>query len=254
MRRRPRPYRNSKFRRHFPLKICTIRILSSIVLYPRYSPVLALSYLIPLTTYIFNFGNCLKLSGKAVDAASMPLGLFLSSDPAGGAEAVFLLFVECPAAPGAVLGLYPAKLCAAVAISTSDGASSNVIPVHAHKPLPIRVIAEIVYALAEQRIEYGKVALDLCPRSGEVHGLLHCRFRRTIPPRAVSHVCPYFIRIFCQVYRVNLAANGFFGLAEYLPNQHIAIAVLDAVSQYREIVLCPRGIGAAIVSLHGAFF
>ena len=194
------------------------------------------------------------LSGISVHAAPPALSLLLPGRAAGRAESVFPALVEGRPTAGAVLRGYAVELCAAVAISTSGGAPSNVIPVHAHKPLPIRVVAEIVYALAEQRIEYGKVALDLCPRSGEVHGLLHCRFRRTIPPRAVSHVCPYFIRIFCQVYRVNLAANGFFGLAEYLPNQHIAIAVLDAVSQYREIVLCPRGIRAAIVSLHGAFF
>ena len=94
----------------------------------------------------------------------MPLGLFLPGGPAGGTEAIFLPLVKCPTAPRAVLGLYPAEFYAAVAIGASGRASSDIIPVHAHKPLPVWIVAQIIHVFPQDGIESGEVFPDLGPR------------------------------------------------------------------------------------------
>ena len=71
------------------------------------------------------------------------------------AEAVFFALVEGTAAPCAILRLNTPECCAAVAIRTPCGASANVVPIHAHKPLPVRIVAEIVHALTKDRCQRG---------------------------------------------------------------------------------------------------
>ena len=58
------------------------------------------------------------------------------------------------------------ELGAAVAIGTAGRATADVVPVHAHKPLPVRVITEVVHSLAEKRIQNGKVLPDFRAGAG----------------------------------------------------------------------------------------
>ena len=78
----------------------------------------------------------------------MALCLFLPRQPASRAEGVSFAFDERTAAPGAMLRRDSAELGAFVAVD-AEIAALDFIPVHAHDPLPVWIIVNVVDALAE---------------------------------------------------------------------------------------------------------
>ena len=78
----------------------------------------------------------------------MALRLFLPRQPAGWAECIFFALYERTTAASAVLRRDSAELGAFVAVD-AEIAALDFIPVHAHEPLPVWIIVNVVDALAE---------------------------------------------------------------------------------------------------------
>ena len=85
------------------------------------------------------------------------LGLFLPHGPALWAVSLFLPLQELPAAHPAILGTYSLKLGTGIAVGAISRAAFHRIPICAHEPLPVWVIAEIVHAFPQKCIEDGQV-------------------------------------------------------------------------------------------------
>ena len=123
-------------------------------------------------------------------------GLLLTGDAAGITKTVFLPLVEGASAAGAVLRPDPAKLGAGVTVGAACRAAINIVPVHAHEALPVRVIAEIIHPLTQEGVQYGEILTDFGASSGEVESLSDSRLWSSVAPRAVAHILSNLVSVF----------------------------------------------------------
>ena len=136
------------------------------------------------------------------------LSLLFPHGPTLRAVSLFLPLQELPAAHPAILGTYSLKLGTGIAVGAISRAAFHRIPICAHEPLPVWVIAEIVHAFPQKCIEDGQILPDLCSCLGKAESLAHGGLRRSIPPQAITQHGANLISILCQIGEIYLAAQG----------------------------------------------
>ena len=182
------------------------------------------------------------------------MSLLFPRGPASGAEVVSLALQELSAAPFAVLRSDPLEGSAGVADFLAGGTAFYRVPVLAHKPLPIWVVAQIVHSFPEQCIQDRKIPADLGFGPGQVESLTHGRLRRAISPDTCTEHGSDLIRIFCQIGVVDLPPDCLFRFSDHRADRGIAVAVPYAISESLVMGVRPDAVLAVIVGPYRAVF